>query len=1558
LLFDLNKGLLKFPLDFPTPFNGTEQQYRDYADTVAFDWEGTFLADNLAPDLYDPDVLTTEYSKSAYFRIISTHAAAASSFNLGVSNIEDGSEVVTVDGRTLTRGVDYEIDYTFGELRLLGDSANLSADSKVAVNYQYAPFFGGGNTSLTGFNLGYDLGRDSKLGTTWLYQTEAIVGEKAKLGEEPSKNLVGNLNLQHTFRPYFLTHVANFVSRRNTERESTLQFNGETAISLPNPNTKGKVFLEDFEGVDSSDVVTLSRIGWSWGSAPFLSEAEIAANNDTRQFDPEDRVETVRWYLPKDRVLRRYLNPDLVNQERDETQQAMEVYLRADDGAWGAEDWGGIMRGISRTGLDLSKSQFVEIWINDGTPDIDQRRGKLHIDFGYISEDGFWPVDDSDQLVVGEWEREDGILPGQNPDGVWVFDEDIGLDGNEFGPQRFSAEESIDGDSPFPGINGTARNNREDDEDLNGNTRLDQDNGYFTTTIDLKETPALVDVVYDYDDVQDLKDGNISWRKYRIPIGALEQVSSGTVANLKAVTHTRIWFEDDGPGVARQAVRLQLSEFRFLGSRWEREGVRRTDTEALLTEAELLPGEEFFLGEVNNKENPGYYPPFAVEEINNIPTKEQSLVLNFQNIEQGHMVRASKQVSPRGDDYTGYRDISWWWFNPSHTTADLDLYFRVGSDTLNYYEVDYSFDTSPAKTGWHQVVLGIAELSNAKNGEIGVDGKVRSTVFDRRSGEAYDVTVVGRPDLRAVKRYYFGIKNKVLSQAATGYIYLNDVLLEGVKRDVGLAQRAGVRLNMADVIKLDFDWNRTDAEYHGLNARTGSGINSEDWNAALSFNVDDFIPLAGFRLPLSGSRRQTIKRPKYELNSDIEIIDEDTRNAYSTVETAERFSSRLSHSPSKAAIPRYLVDPWSILLSGSRGDLAGPTEQRANKSLQGSLNYDLRIPGIYRLSNYPLFKYIPIVRSLSIVPKKFAFGANFSSTKNSSVAISEDGVVTPRPAQVSRPGKLTGSVDYQPLQIVDMSIGANSDRDLLRKQLWNGVNIGEENGRSYNLRMTFLVPRAREMPQTKILAPVRTVFKGLSKMRPSIQYNGAFNDVHDPGIRQPGDPEDIRSVSNSGRWEFRLDVPVGEAFTAIFPKNRFSAGQRDRMIAEQRRREQQEQRTGGRGAQSPDQVPGQTPGQAPGQTGTDPGTPTPGTVPELDEELTPEEIQRREGERLLREAEAQLERDLEQGLVAEEETTTAAEGDGINPLKIFDPLLDTLRNTTPVKVTYTDNRNSAYARIQDKASFWYKTGLVNELSTADSLYASSSFDKRQSLSLSTTSKMTNNIALDVKFGKDTSLREQIGSEVRSFKQDWPEAQVSLSGIERWGVFGGDKDDREAGWFQNSSFNISYKRSKTVNNITANSYNPSISTSMTPRWTMTFHSGLTATVNATLANDESLANGITTKNNRTRMGLQLRHQFNAQTFLAKLGLYRPGSSQSLNMDVDVSYEKDRSQRANRGVQVSAPTGQNRYNINPRFTYQITRNLSGSVRFIFSRTKNVATNQTTTTFGLGVEATFVF
>lgn len=315
--------------------------------------------------------------------------------------------------------------------------------------------------------------------------------------------------------------------------------------------------------VDDPWTMSLVRTEWFWASAPFFGMDYLANNADLRSFDPEDRTGAVRWFIPRERTLCWYLNPELTGQDRDKTQPTMELFFRADDGSWDAEDWGGIMRGVGRDGLDLSTAQFVEIWLNDECPDINLRRGRLHIDFGYINEDGFWPRDNNGQLVVGEWEREDGILPGEDPDGVWVSDEDIGLDGNENGIQRFAADYEIDDDSPYPRINGTARNLREDDEDINGDASFNVANGYFTATIDMKETRALVDVVYDYDDVQELVAGNIAWRKYHISMALMDEVRHGMDPDLGNLTHVRIWYEDPEPG-GGAIRRLQISGFKFV----------------------------------------------------------------------------------------------------------------------------------------------------------------------------------------------------------------------------------------------------------------------------------------------------------------------------------------------------------------------------------------------------------------------------------------------------------------------------------------------------------------------------------------------------------------------------------------------------------------------------------------------------------------------------------------------------------------------------------------------------------------------------------------------------------------------------------------------------------------------------------------------------------------------------------------------------------------------------------------------------------------------------------
>lgn len=1579
-IFDLDEGLLRFPLDFPRPFAAEQTQYEDYANSDDFVFGTSKLTetdDVLTPEIYEVETSVTDYDRYGSFVIVASHSSASSSFSLGASNIEEGSETVTLDGRTLTRDTDYEIDYTFGQITLKGDNAILTPDSKIAVNYSYAPFVGGGKTSLIGMNLGYDIGRESKFSTTWLYQSEAIVGEKAKLGEEPNRMVVGNINFQHTFKPYFLTHLANFLSRRDSERESRVQLSGELAVSLPNPNTMNQVYLEDFEGVDASDIISLTRTSWFWASAP------VEQIGETGEFyDPQDRVPTIRWFLDKERVLRRYLNPDLEGQERDETQQAMDLYMQADSQTgWTEQNWGGIMRGVSRSGLDISRSQFLEFWVNDRIADPEKRTGRLHIDFGFISEDGFWPRVGADSLLVGEFEYEDGINdPAGVSDGVFTQDEDIGLDRNHRNENIYDASYDYDGSttvytgetiqpsysgpaSPYPLINGTAFNNREDTEDLNGSSVFDEMNAYYSAVVSLRDS-AVVDVLRDYpaSETNELADAGIAWRKYRIRLSDVTPVAEflGTEPNIEAITHMRVWYEntDVEPTVERRnTVHLQLSDLRFLGSRWRREGIRLAEDERLLMDGERLPTEEFYLGEVNNKESPDYQsdpPPFEVPVLNGIEEKEQSILLDIRDLENGHMIRAGKQVSPLGDDYTRYRDMSWYWYNALDSNADLDLFFRVGSDTLNFYEVSYRYSESAARTGWKSIKIDMAELANVKTMAADTNGVIRSTIADVNTGDAYRVRVFGRPDLRKVKKYFFGVVNDRIEDPVNGYIYLNDVKLEGVKRDVGLARRAGINVNMADVLKVSFDWQMKDAEFHGLDAQTGTGVDFESWNFSTNFSVDDFIPLLGFQLPVQLSKSKSVNRPKYWTNSDIEIFEESVKDSLSSVSTQESFSTRLRHTPSKAALLRYLVDPWQLTVSGNRSYSTTPLERRGQKSLQGALNYDLRIPIRAQLGSVPLVGYIPLVRGVSVLPEKIEGAASFTNTYNASVAIDTDGTEIPRATTRRRPGKLHGAMDYKPHPLLTMNISADSERDLLVRNETMGVNLGQELSRKYSTRATFMLPKPKDISPARILYPVRAAVRGLNELRPSLQFTGSFNDVTNPAQFEEDDPADMHSMSNDGSWDLRFSFPLGDAVKKILPEKKYSQSDRSRMIEEERRRQSQESRRQGRGQEE-----------------------TTTTTPEQDENLTPEERQRIEEERLLREAEQRMEEERERQGGRPGGPPGGAEGPGAPgtpgdgqvgedegggpPFSIPNPLTivtNTLRNTNPIKVTVSQRRSAAYGRTTGQPTFWYKAGLQQELDIPDSLVNVFSASERKSLSASTSTKLSNTLSLDVKYSTDRASNDRLGSISRDYKQDWPDAQISLSGMEKWRVLGGNSAQPENNWLRSSNASVSYKHTKNVSGMTETSYNPKTSTTINPRWTVNFQNGLTATVTSSLASDRTMTNGTLSESDRMRYGLQLKHQFRAQRLLAKVGLYRPGANPTITMDVDMSFVQSKTVRTNPGAEPSAATGTRQYAVTPRFTYQITRNLTSGLNLGFNRTLNLATEQSTTRISLGMEVTFVF
>jgi len=71
LLFDLQRGLLIFPLDFPAPFAASPEQYVANVDWDEWEWDAqSYLAQNLAPELYSPDILPGEHPLYSFFNII------------------------------------------------------------------------------------------------------------------------------------------------------------------------------------------------------------------------------------------------------------------------------------------------------------------------------------------------------------------------------------------------------------------------------------------------------------------------------------------------------------------------------------------------------------------------------------------------------------------------------------------------------------------------------------------------------------------------------------------------------------------------------------------------------------------------------------------------------------------------------------------------------------------------------------------------------------------------------------------------------------------------------------------------------------------------------------------------------------------------------------------------------------------------------------------------------------------------------------------------------------------------------------------------------------------------------------------------------------------------------------------------------------------------------------------------------------------------------------------------------------------------------------------------
>ncbi|MGB2698635.1 MAG: cell surface protein SprA, partial [Candidatus Zixiibacteriota bacterium] len=626
----------------------------------------------------------TEASK---YYIYVQSATRKSEYPLGHAPIIEGSEVVTLNGRRLTRGTDYDLVYEIGLIRFLTDEA-LEPDARVSVDYEYAPLFMPERKSLFGFQGKYDFGEKLEFDWVALYKSEKSTDDRPRVGEEPSKNFGWGGTLRYNSPFLFLTNMIDALPLLETETESRINFSFQGGGSIPNPNTKNKAFVDDFESsLDYTDL-GIRRGSWTLSSLPDTSYQR------TRMY----------WYNPYDQVRIDEIWPNKEAWRGENRTNVLNIVFLPDrphapvDTLKGKPVCSGIMRPISQGNYDQSRKRFLEVWVRGEV-------GTLYVDLGQISEDA---------IPNGRLDTEDKSVYGQS-DGILDEHEDTGLDtlmsNIEPGHEKYSDPNGDDFEYKsddrslrydYTRINGTEgniddpdRGRRPDTEDINYNGIVDLLDNYFEYTIDLSSKNWIEGT------------DNNGWRLYRIPLKDSSTIYYSEVGNpdWNTIQFARVWI------TAPESSLVQIASLQLVGNKWLNSGITMPEEKKMpdkerqgsiigggdyLNWLEQQPEEsKFEIFVTNTHENVDYYPPPKVAGIldrkTKVREKEQSLVFRFEDLQPYH-TGSTYRVLYSTEDYTNYHYMSMWIHGPENT-SDILFFFRMGLDSTKYYE--YHTEVSP-----------------------------------------------------------------------------------------------------------------------------------------------------------------------------------------------------------------------------------------------------------------------------------------------------------------------------------------------------------------------------------------------------------------------------------------------------------------------------------------------------------------------------------------------------------------------------------------------------------------------------------------------------------------------------------------------------------------------------------------------------------------------------------------------------------------------------------------------------------------------------------------------
>lgn len=1098
-------------------------------------------------------------------------------YSLGRTNIIEGSEVVRLNGRNLQQGVDYILLHEVGQIRFLNEEA-LNPNADVSVQYQFAPFFQPASNTLMGFQGRYEVNDRSWLRGTVLYRSDKSLDQKSRIGREVGRFFMWDLDARLTFKPQILTSFVNLIPFVNRgDAESSLNISAELAQSIPNPNTRGDGFIDDFEGSKEETDLGVRRSGWVPASPP-----------DGRAHNQRGHLV---WYNPVEQVDVREIFPTREVTFRDQVQHVltMEYDPLKPDLRWGGlsvdapfinewskvdppslqDRWAGIMRPMVGANIDQTRSKFIEIWVNGDA-------GELHLDLGSISED----VNGNSRFDT-EDDRSDGFgnnLIDQGEDiGVDGLTDDleVGFDATNLAPLPFDPVTNPDphgdnfvfDDSPardfqfdlidYSRINGPEDNVNDPDqgrrpntEDINNSGFIDTQNAYFQYVINLSPNHADTTLVVGGDRDKTNWASPQSWRMYRIPLetNALNPSFDGQIGtpSFALIEMVRLWLTN-----VDQPANLRIASLQIVGNKWQEDtrGAIVDTTGTVIPDDQLIANQETFNVSVKNTfDNPGDYvsPPGAIVEfdrVTGVQNREQSLVLNYTNLQSRHSAQAFQTFFTE-QDYTLYNDLRMFIYGSEDLVGDQspEFFIRFGNGNSNYYE--YRTLVVPGWDSQNHLNIFFNDLTTLKSETefARIEGTFDDTTFTIKLADGVDRTVLikqgtsqnlkqaivaleggrqyrvqGTPSLSRIRQITVGVHNPYPHALTRGEIWLDELRAGDVRRDRGMAGRISIDADFADFASVRGSFQQIGSHYRQIGQpEAGNTSTLIDLNTDLQ--LEKFLPDTwGYAMPVRLRWRKDLRLPRLKVGSDIVLLRSEQRQEERTENLQRQFSISYSkRSGSDNPLVAWTLERTRANFSASSRISRTVTREDTTGNYQGAVTLDLsprsqpRIP-ILRWTRLPQFIS---GAGLNPLPTQFTLDARIDRQKQTGVNRQFNGN---RQERFIRNLNRTLRARMNPLKAVNLDYSLVITNDMKADST---INLKELNfGPETSYRQTFGIDYRPEIA---------------SWLRPSYSFTTNYAENRNPQLQITGTSPDVRTINFSNRRSIRSNLNIDRMLTSAF----------------------------------------------------------------------------------------------------------------------------------------------------------------------------------------------------------------------------------------------------------------------------------------------------------------------------------------------------------------------------------------------------------------------------------------